>query len=84
MDAEWLRGYVLLQFIMILHNTVTYFKKYTMKHFHDIACVIPSGDSYRSLIGVNEEDLDDDFKLSPARLCNLVGRLSHNWKRHSE
>lgn len=47
-------------------------------------CMYTSGVSHRSLIGVNEEDLDDDFKLPPACLCNLIGRLGHHWKKHSE
>lgn len=34
--------------------------------------------SHSSLIGVNEEDLDDDLKLPPARLCDLIWRLSHH------
>ena len=32
---------------------------------------------YRLVISYLEVDLDDDFKLSPASLRHLVGRLSH-------
>ena len=32
-----------------------------------------------SLIGINEEDLDDDLKLAPAGLCDLIGGLGHHW-----
>lgn len=34
--------------------------------------------SYRSLVGVNKEDLDDDLELPPTRLCNLIWRLRHH------
>lgn len=34
--------------------------------------------TYRPLIGIDEEDLDDDLKLSPARLCDLIGRFCNN------
>lgn len=55
-----------------------------LEHFHDTVCVFTNGGSHRSLIGVNEEDLDDDLKLPPAGLCNLVGRLGHHWKKQGE
>lgn len=54
--------------------------------FFETVCACTGGSSHRSLIGVDEEDLDDDLKLSPARLCNLIWRLGHHWReeRHSE
>lgn len=35
--------------------------------------------THRPLIGVDEKYLDDDLKLSPARLCDLVRRLGHDY-----
>lgn len=59
---------------------------------YDIQCGIGSQkdlnplfeSTYWSLIGIYEEDLDDDLKLPPAGLCDLIRRLSDHWIRKKE
>ena len=39
------------------------------------------GGTHRPLVGVDEEDLDDDLKLSPARLSDLIWRLGDHYTK---